>query len=185
LDLVAWASEQSRVRLAPLGDRWAHSRGVAVRAEQIASAVDADDRGMLVAAAYVHDVGYAPDLVMHGFHPLDGALWLRGQGLERLAGLVAHHTGARFEAEAHGLADRLAAFKDERSAVSDALAYSDLTTGPAGERVTVAERLGEIERRYGRASLVVRALERASDNLLVMVERTERRLASRPVTPVE
>jgi hypothetical protein len=99
--------------------------------------------------------------------------------------LVAHHTGARFEAKAHGLVDRLAAFQDEASAVSDALAYSDLTTGPAGERVTVAERLGEIERRYGRASLVVRALERASDALVAMVERTEHRLARQPAAPVE
>jgi HD superfamily phosphodiesterase len=176
VDLVAWASEQSHARLEPLGGRWAHSRGVALRAEQIASAVDIDDRGMLLAAAYLHDVGYAPELVTHGFHALDGALWLREQGLERLAGLVAHHTGAKFEAHAHGLADRLAAFDDERSAVSDALAYSDLTTGPAGERVTVVERLVEIERRYGRGSLVVRALERASDTLLAMVERTEQRL---------
>jgi hypothetical protein len=100
-------------------------------------------------------------LAAHGFHPLDGALWLRGQGLERLAGLVAHHTAARFEAEAHGLGEGLAAFADECSVVTDALAYSDLTTGPAGERVSVAERLGEIERRYGRASTVVRALESA------------------------
>ena len=114
---------------------------------------------MLIAAAYLHDVGYAPELVVQDFHPLDGALWLRAQGLERLAGLVAHHTGARFEAAAHGLAEGIAAFHDERSAVSDALAYSDLTTGPAGERVTVTERLGEIERRYGSTSLVVRALE--------------------------
>jgi len=140
---------------------------------------------MLLAAAYLHDVGYAPELVAHGFHPLDGAVWLRQQGLERLAGLVAYHTGARFEAQAHGLADSLAAFQDERSAVSDALAYSDLTTGPAGERVTVAERLAEIERRYGRASRVVRALESASGMLLAMVERTERRLAGQSAAPVD
>jgi hypothetical protein len=152
-----------------------------VRAGEIASVVDADDRGVLLAAAYLHDVGYAPELVEHGFHPLDGALWLRAQGLDRLAGLVAHHTGARFEAAAHGLIESIAAFHDERSAVSDALAYSDLTTGPAGERVTVLERLGEIERRYGHTSLVVRALERASETLLEMVARTEQRLAGEPV----
>jgi hypothetical protein len=100
--------------------------------------------------------------------------------MDRLAGLVAHHSGARFEAHTHGLADELAAFDDERSPVTDALAYCDLTTGPAGERVTVAERLGEIERRYGSASLVVRALEAASDTLRAMVTRTEERLAAQP-----
>lgn len=142
--------------------------------------VEPSDREMLLAAAYLHDIGYAPGLVVHGFHPLDGALWLRERGLERLAGLVAHHTGARFEAEAHGLSDCIGAFHDERSAVSDALAYSDLTTGPAGERVTPGERLAEIERRYGAASLVVRALANASDTLLGMVERTEQRLVASP-----
>jgi hypothetical protein len=142
--------------------------------------VDREDRAVLLAAAYLHDVGYAPELRVHGFHPLDGALWLSGQGLDRLAALVAHHTGARFEAEAHGLADVIAEFCDEASAVTDALAYSDLTTGPAGEPLTVAERLLEIERRYGPASLVVRSLNTATRPLLAMVERTERRLTVEP-----
>src|SRR4051794_11988386 len=148
-----------------------------MRAEEIAAAVGVADRGVLVAAAYLHDIGYADELVAHDFHPLDGAIWLRAQSQERLAGLVAHHTGAIFEARAHGLAEHLAAFIDERSPVSDALAYSDLTTGPTGERVTVTERLDEIERRYGTGSLVVRALEDASPTLESMIRRTEARLA--------
>jgi HD domain-containing protein len=175
-DIVAWAAEESRARLAPLDSRWDHCRGVALRAQRVQAAVELDDRALLVAAAYLHDVGYAPELVRYGFHPLDGAIWLQAHGLHRLAGLVAHHTAARFEADAHGLADELAAFPDERSAVTDALAYSDLTTGPRGELVTVAERLGEIERRYGHTSPVVRALARASDALSGMVARTEARL---------
>jgi hypothetical protein len=177
MDLVAWAAGEARTRLAPLGNRWLHCQGVALRARDIEDVVARDDRGVLVAAAYLHDVGYAPELTRYEFHPLDGAYWLQNRGLDRLAGLVAHHTGARFEAQAHGLAGELATFDDERSPVTDALAYSDLTTGPAGERVTVAERLGEIGRRYGSASLVVRALEAAADALREMVTRTEERLA--------
>jgi HD superfamily phosphodiesterase len=182
VELVSWASEQARVRLAPLGDRWAHTQGVASRAREIATVVDPVDRELLIAAAYMHDVGYAPELAAHGFHPLDGALWLREQGLDRLASLVAHHSAARFEAEAHGLSDVLDLFDDEQSPVSDALAYSDLTTGPRGERVTVAERLSEIERRYGSDSLVAHALNQASDSLFAMAARTERRLGRRPVS---
>jgi hypothetical protein len=163
-----------------VGTRWAHSRVVASRAQEIAAVVDPVDRSLLVAAAYLHDVGHAPELVTSGFHPLDGARWLQEQGFDRLAGLVAHHTGARFEAEARGLTAAMSPFPVECSVVSDALTYSDLTTGPAGEPVSVAERLGEIERRYGRASLVVRALEQASETLLAMVERTEQRLSYRP-----
>ena len=72
MDLVAWAAEESRARLAPLGSRWVHSRGVAQRARDIATTVDREDRAVLLAAAYLHDVGYAPELRVHGFHPLDG-----------------------------------------------------------------------------------------------------------------
>jgi hypothetical protein len=185
VDVVDWAAQESRARLAPMGDRWAHARGVAVRAEDIARAVDVHDRGVLIAAAYLHDIGYAIELEVHGFHPLDGALWLEKEGHRRLAGLVAHHTGARFEAASYGLTEALAAFDDERSAVSDALAYCDLTTGPTGERVTATERLNEIERRYGAGSLVVLALEDASDTLFAMVRRTEARLASQPILASE
>ena len=35
----------------------------------------------LVAAAWLHDIGYAPELVETGFHPLDGARYLRREGL--------------------------------------------------------------------------------------------------------
>jgi len=179
VDLVAWAAQQSRRRLAGVGTRWAHSHAVASRAEEIAAVVDPADCGVLVAAAHLRDVGHAPELAAFGFHPLDGACWLQDQGLDRLAVLVAHHTGALFEAEARGLAPAMSHYPDERSAVSDALTYCDLTTGPAGEPMSVADRLGEIERRYGTASLVVRTLARASETILAMVQRTEQRLSQR------
>jgi hypothetical protein len=175
VDLVAWAAEESRRRLGSVGTRWAHTQAVARRAQEIAAVVDSADRSVLVAAAYLHDVGHSPQLRDCGFHPLDGAFWLEQQGLDRLAGLVAHHTGARFEAHARGLADAISRFEDERSAVSDALTYTDLMTGPAGEPVTVAQRLAEIEERYGPTSLVVRSLEQARETIVAMVDRTEAR----------
>jgi HD superfamily phosphodiesterase len=131
---------------------------------------------MLVAAAYLHDIGYATELAETGFHPLDGAVWLRSQGLARLAGLVAHHSGARFEAAARGYAERLAAFSEEQSAVADALTYCDLTTGPNGERISVASRLDEIKVRYGPASLVTQAINAATDTLGAAVARTQARM---------
>jgi hypothetical protein len=176
MDLGAWAEEEAQRLLAPLGARWLHSVAVGRRAREIAVAVDPADRAFLVAAAFLHDVGYAPELLFSGFHPLDGARWLAMQGQHRLAGLVAHHTGASFEAAALGLSEAINEFPDEASAVSDALTYCDLTTGPVGERVTVARRLDEIERRYGATSLVARALRGASGGLFAMVARTELRL---------
>ncbi|GHE88447.1 hypothetical protein GCM10018772_10160 [Streptomyces fumanus] len=50
--------------------------------------------GLLVVAAPLHDVGYAPALAATGFHPLDGARFFRDErgADERLARLVANHS---------------------------------------------------------------------------------------------
>lgn len=175
MNLVSWAAEQSRAHLEPLGNRWLHSRAVAGTACEIRDSLPAEEREMLVAAAYLHDVGYAPELTDTGFHPIDGARWLRGLGHERLAALVAHHSAASFEARARGLTDALAEFPDEHSVISDALAYCDLTTGPTGQRVTIEDRLAEIVGRYGVDSLVGQALIEASETLHAMAERARQR----------
>src|SRR4051812_11194695 len=177
MDLAGWAEGEARLHLSSLGVRWQHSAAVAQRAREIAVAVKPSDRATLVTAAFLHDVGYAAGLAASGFHPLDGARWLLALGHGRLAGLVAHHTAARFEAAALGLADEMDEFPDECSAVSDALTYCDLTTGPTGERTTVARRLDEIKQRYGATSVVSQALEEASSVLCGKVARTESRLA--------
>jgi hypothetical protein len=53
-------------------------------------AFDVKDRPVLVAAAWLHDVGYNPAVVSTGLHALDGARWLRMLGTdERIACLVA------------------------------------------------------------------------------------------------
>lgn len=176
MDLVAWAEGEARRRLEPLGARWKHAHAVGARARGVAVVCEPLDRDLLVAAALLHDVGYDPDLADTGFHPVDGARWLASEGHARLAALVAHHSRARFEAQELGLQTALDEFPDEASVVSDTLTYCDLTTGPAGERVTAGERIREIEQRYGAESVVVRALHAASADLLEAVERTERRL---------
>ncbi len=71
--LVAGARRLAGELLGELGDRWRHSEAVADRAATAAPAVEAGDRPVLVAAAWLHDIGYAPILRRSGFHPLDGA----------------------------------------------------------------------------------------------------------------
>ncbi|MGH2941245.1 MAG: HD domain-containing protein [Solirubrobacteraceae bacterium] len=176
MDVVDWARREAQHALRSATRRWMHTQAVAERAAEIAGVVAIEDRGTLVAAAYLHDIGYGADLTVTGFHPLDGAVWLRAHGRERLARLVAHHSGARFEAAARGYAEDLAEFVEERSAVADALAYCDLTTGPTGERVTVAARLGEIKVRYGPASPVTQAITAATDTLTAAAARTQARM---------
>ncbi len=178
-DLVTWAFDTARGKLAvALPRRWRHVRAVADKAVRIRRLVEPDG-DLLVAAALLHDIGYAPDVVRIGFHPVDGARYLASIGApDRLVGLVAHHTCARVEAELRGMTAELAAFADERTPLRDALWYCDLTIGPDGESLTVTDRLAEVEQRYGPEDVVTRFIRTARPELLRAVERTERRLAA-------
>jgi hypothetical protein len=175
-----WAASEAARLLRPLEARWRHVRGVVAQADRVAPVLAASERPWLLAAAYLHDIGYAPELVATGLHAIDGALWLRAQRHERLARLVAHHTGARFEARLRGLGAAIAGFEHEQSPTDDALTYCDLTTSPSGARVSVEQRLTEIERRYGEGHAVSVAMRRARPSLLEAVRRTELRLAYTP-----
>jgi HD superfamily phosphodiesterase len=176
---VAWARETAASLLEPLGQRWAHTLGVVDGAHGFSDALSASDFEALVSAAYLHDVGYAPGLVETGFHPLDGALFLRALGFERLACLVAHHSGARAEAEERGLLDELQRFLEERSLVADALTYCDLTTDARGAPISVSARIGDVRARYGARDPVGRAIRRSGDELLGRTDAIERILRSR------
>jgi hypothetical protein len=174
---AARALAQQRLAVA-LPRRWRHVQAVALKAEQAAGAVPPPDREVLVAAAWLHDVGYSPELVDTGFHSLDGARWLRRQHVdERLLALVAHHSCAWLEAEERGLDRALGEeFKREESPVTDALCYADMTTGPDGQSFDVLERLAEIRARYGPDHLVTRFITRAEPEIVAAVRRTEERL---------
>src|SRR5262245_3547667 len=77
--------------------RWHHVLGVGRKAKMVSKLVLQEcsvDREVLVAAAYLHDIGYASGLRRTGLHQLDGARFVRGLGDERLACLVAHHSEA-------------------------------------------------------------------------------------------
>jgi hypothetical protein len=160
-----------------LPQRWRHVQGVARRASQIAPYV-ADSDDILVCAAWLHDIGYAPAMAATGFHPLDGARFLVAAGISRrLAGLVAYHSCAALEAELRDLAAELAEFDNEHGVVRDALWYCDITTSPDGEPVAAAERIAEIKQRYGFGHLVTRFITLATPDLLAAVSRTEQLLA--------
>ncbi len=61
-----------------------------------------------------------------------------------IVNLVAHHSGARFEAAERGMSAQLEEFTFADNPVLDALVTADPTTGPGGERFTYAERITEI-----------------------------------------
>jgi len=177
-ELVTWAFELAAEKLARvLPRRWAHVQGVGRRARVVTPLFSTEDCELLIGAALLHDVGYAPELSRAGFHPLDGARYLRSVGSpDRLVNLVAHHSCATLEAELRGLSDELVEFEDERTALRDALWWADMTTTPDGAETTVAERVAEIQTRYGPDDLVSCFIRRAWDDLNAAAERTQRRI---------
>jgi hypothetical protein len=138
--------------------------GVVERAHSLAQLVPEAELDLLVAGAYLHDVGYAPALAYTGFHPLDGAVFLRSLSRDRLACLVAHHSGARAEAEARGLARELDEFAEEQSRVADALTYCDLVTVSDGAPTAPAVRLSHVIAPYGSDHPVGRTVIRSRDD---------------------
>jgi|SRR6476660_4611721 len=183
-DVVGSAAVVAREQLAEaLPRRWTHVQAVAAKARRITPAVQPPDADTLVAAAWLHDIGYAPGIADTGLHALDGARWLKQQGWpERLCSLVAFHSCATFEAEERGLAaELLAEFVPEESPVTDALWHADMTTGPDGQDFEVLDRLSEVRSRYGPDHLVTRFWARAEPTLVAAVRRTEHRLSGQPM----
>jgi HD superfamily phosphodiesterase len=87
---VADARQLAEAKLAgPLPRRWRHVLSMARRAKWVAEQLPlVQDLEM---AAWLHDIGYAPELVDTGFHPLDGARYLRSIGMKRqVVSLVAY-----------------------------------------------------------------------------------------------
>ncbi|MEU6173865.1 HD domain-containing protein [Streptantibioticus parmotrematis] len=163
----------------PLPRRWAHSQGVAARAESLAPILG-DDAGLVQCAAWLHDIGYAPQIADTGFHPLDGARYLRDtiHADRRLCDLVAHHSCALIEAEERSLQRELASeFAVEDEALVQALIYCDMTTTPHGEQTTTEERIKEILSRYGPDHVVTRSITRAAPTLTSASHAVAARLA--------
>jgi hypothetical protein len=140
------------------------------------------DADLLEAAAWLHDIGYAPDLTVTGLLPLDGARYLRDaqHADATLCRPAAHHLCAIIEAEERGLAEILGLeFEPAPYALSSVLTFCDMTTSPDGELVPVEGRLAEIAHRYGSGHLVSRSIRRATPMILRAVEQVRDRAAQR------
>jgi hypothetical protein len=178
--LAAWAQDLARTLLADsLPRRWFHVQGVAAQAHSLAPNLGTD-AALLEAAAWLHDIGYLPELAVTGLHGLDGARYLRDvQHAEPLlCRLVAHHSCALIEAEERGLADVLTReFTPPPRPLADALTFCDMTTSPDGEQVHVHHRLAEIHHRYGSGHLVSRSIRRATPLILEAVGHVHARAA--------
>jgi hypothetical protein len=179
MDQVLWGEELARKLLEiSLPRRWAHVQGVAGRARFLAPILSVNAE-LVEVAAWLHDIGYSPELAETGFHPLDGARYLRDvHGADpRLCRLVANHSCAVIEAEERGLGRELSTeFPVPNSALGDALTYCDMTTSPTGYSVSVGDRLAEIRQRYGPSDVVTSFVDVAEPELLASVGRVSSRL---------
>lgn len=181
LGLLPWARDLAEQLLAkPLPRRWAHSQGVGHLAELLTDILG-DDAQLLAAAAWLHDIGYAPDLIKTGMHQLDGARYLRDiAGADpQLCALVAHHTCAHIEARNRGLHAALEAeFPPVDGLLADALTYCDMTTTPDGQLTNAEHRLTEILERYGEGTLVFDTMTEASPLIFDATQRISKLLGT-------
>jgi HD domain len=162
-----------------LPHRWTHVQGVAARARSLAPVLGAD-ADLLEAAAWLHDIGYAPRLATTGLHQPNGARYLRDawHADDMLCRLVAHHSCAIIEAGERGLADVLSPeFDPAPYMLASVLTCCDMTTSPGGEPVPVERRLAEIHDRYGPGHLVSRSIQRATPMILGAVKQVHDRAA--------
>lgn len=168
---VMQARVAAQTNLAGLPFRLAHVRGVAAAADALRGHFDLAIGNCLVAAAWLHAIGYVPSVRVTGFHPVDGAMFVRREGFDELVvSLVAFHSGAPAEARERGIS-ALSAFSEPPQRVLDALTFCDLTTGPDGSAVAPNERLDEVLQRYDPDDPVYRAVHSERDELLATVER--------------
>lgn len=176
-DLITRAKDVAKVELASMSVRLAHVSGVAATAEKVASSVLRAQRDEVIAAAWLHDIGYGPRVRNSGFHPLDGAAFLRDEGFPNVvSSLVAFHSGAAEEADERGLEDSLSQFAFPPNDLLDILTYADITTGPTGDPVTVESRIAEILDRYPASDPVYRAVSRSAPGLKAVVRRVDDQL---------
>jgi len=156
--------------------RWKHVVGVSRRGREVFGPVlDDSTTSLLEVAGLLHDIGYSSRLQDTGFHPIDGARYLRSIGYDRrVVNLVAHHSFAYHKAQFRGLGPVLVdEFPKDPDVPHDELCFLDLTTSPSGGFVTVEDRLVDIQSRYGHGSAMYDFVEVFGDELRSVVRRME------------
>lgn len=156
--------------------RWAHVQGVALRGADVGSSGRLFE--VLPTAGILHDIGYAPELVETGFHPIDGARHLRRLGCnESIVNLVAHHTCAAVEAEVRGLGDILRdEFPFDPSLPHDELCFCDMTTSADGKPTTIDDRIAGIRQRRADDAPVMAFLDQAEADLRRVVAEVQAKI---------
>lgn len=163
-------------------DRLQHILVVADRVRQ--SARDLNELGLVPAvdevtafcAALVHDIGYIESLRDTGFHPVDGASFLRARGFTSLADLIVGHSTAPEEATLRGLPPVIVS----EDPIAKLLTYWDMQTGPSGEILTFEQRMADILSRHGEHSVVGQAMVAGAVRIRDIIDQVNRLLQRHP-----
>ncbi len=167
--LVREAQELATSLLRDVPGRLAHVRGAAVIAGMAAGALGVDEPDTVVAAAWLHDIGYSPAIVRTGFHPLDGALHLAGEGWpETTVLLVAHHSHAAVLAPYYGVWRHYALFDHAHGDADDVITFSDLRAGFDGMGADPLDRIEDMRRRHIDRTLVPHEIGEARLRMLLL-----------------
>lgn len=151
--------------------RWKHSQAVAAESGRLCTLIGIASSSV-VAAAWLHDVGYAPAVAATGFHPLDGARYLRARRWDyTVCQLVAHHTDARHQVNKQLAHQLCIEFAPVGGLEHDVLWAADATCGPNGERFTLDERISEVHARYGRDHPVTAGMIASRNELAAAIAR--------------
>ncbi len=120
------------------------------------------DSKLAICAALLHDIGYADNINITGFHPIDGSNFLTKLGYSTLAELIIGHSCSPEEAELKGLQKITPSNALEAKLIS----YWDMRVMQGGRIVTYDQRLNDIIKRYGKDSIIGKANLQAKERLI-------------------
>ena len=127
-------------------------------------------------AALVHDIGYLEPLVVKGFHPVDGYLFLARSGFTELASLIVGHSTSPEESELLGFGT----LRPSTELIADLITYWDMQVLPGGVIASYEERIQDILRRYGEETPIGQATIKARPRIQGIMERISRLLQLTP-----
>lgn len=130
--------------------RLAHMRDAAAFARDLSSSFSlaADHGALLERSSLLHDIGYAPSLRRYGYHALDGAIFLAGQGEHPwvVEGVLRHSQADRKTDRFQGVTEEYARRQTlpEAAWLVRAVTVSDWRAAGVGSRVSFAARFQDI-----------------------------------------
>ena len=166
--LVRDAQTLAHTLLAEYPCRLDHVGGAAMIAGMAAGALRVEHADTVIAAAWLHDIGYAAAVARTGFHPLDGALFLAREGWpDPVVFMVAHHSHAAVLAPYYGVHHHMALLEHVEGQADDIITFSDLRAGTNGLGADPRDRIDDMRQRHADRTFVPDDIREARYRMLL------------------